>query len=95
MKYSKNNYDFILKPQFQRDISNLPKETRERIKKKLAEFKKQLNEYSLDPRVHNSTKFITSEKIWRLRIGDYRAFFDISEDTLFFRSVIHRKDAYA
>ncbi len=89
-----SNYQFILKPQFQEDLSNLPKDKRERIKKKLKEFKVQLNHYGLDPRTHNKTKFITQERVWRLRIGDYRAFFDINEQKIYFYTVMHRKKAY-
>lgn len=92
MKSSK--YKLILKPQFQKDLSNLPTNTREKIKEKLVEFKLKLNDYDLDPRQHNETKFITQEKIWRLRIGNYRAFFDISGHTLYFRTIMHRKKAY-
>ncbi len=94
MKYSNTGYRFVLKPQFQKDFSNLPKEIQERVKEKLAGFKKQLNDYNLDPRTHNNTKFISDGNTWRLRIGDYRAFFDISEKVLFFRTIIHRKNAY-
>lgn len=79
---------------FDERLQELEPETRERIVSKLKEFQKQINDYGLDPKHHNSTKFIADKSAWRLRIGDYRAFFDINESEIKFTTVLPRDKAY-
>ena len=79
---------------FDERVQSLEAETRERIISKLKEFQNQINDYSLDPKHHNSTKFIADKSTWRLRIGDYRAFFDILEDEIKFTTILPRDKAY-
>ncbi len=89
-----SSFELTRTPKFDEAFADLPEETKERVLKKFKEFEKQINEYSVDPRQHGSTKYIAKKRVWRLRIGDYRAFFDILGDEIKFLSILHRKDAY-
>lgn len=88
------SYEVTRTERFDQRLSELEEETKERIISKLKEFQKQIRDYGLDPKQHNSTKFIAEKSTWRLRIGDYRAFFDIQEDELKFTTVLPRDKAY-
>lgn len=88
------SYELVLTGRFQQRLEELPSDIQERIEEKLKEFREQLNVYGIDPRHHNSTKFITDMRTWRLRIGDHRAFFDIQKNTLKFTTVLPRSGAY-
>lgn len=79
---------------FDERLEELEKEERKRVVSKLKEFQKQIKDYGLDPKHHNSTKFIAEKSTWRLRIGDYRAFFDILENQIKFTTILPREDAY-
>ena len=79
---------------FDERLEELSRKTRERVLKKLQEFSHQINEYELDPRQHGSVKYIAQKRVWRLRIGGYRAFFDILGDEIRFLTILSRKDAY-
>jgi len=81
-------------PKFDERLENLSTETRERILRKLQEFGRQINEYRIDPRQHGSTKYIAQKRVWRLRIGDYRAFFDVLNDEIKFLTILPRDKAY-
>ena len=89
-----SEYRFEVKELFFDRLSGLPPDVRERVKIKLAEFRRQVNTYGIDPRRHNNTKYIAMDRVWRLRIGDYRAFFDIEGDLISFLTIFHRRDAY-
>lgn len=89
-----SSYEFLYADKFSQRLEQLEAEVRERILKKLAEFKRQVNDYGIDPRQHNSTKFIATDRTWRLRIGSYRAFFDILDGTIKFTTVLSRDQAY-
>ncbi len=90
MKY----YRFTRTPKFDDRLSELDPPTQKRILRKLKEFTVQVNKYGIDPRLHNNTKFITEKRTWRLRIGKYRAFFDIQENEIKFTTILHREKAY-
>jgi len=89
-----SEYDFEVKERFLDRLSRLPPAVQECVKLKLAEFRIQVNKYQIDPRRHNNTKYIAVDRVWRLRIGDYRAFFDIDGDLISFLTIFHRRDAY-
>jgi mRNA-degrading endonuclease RelE of RelBE toxin-antitoxin system len=88
------SFKVTITQRFDERLQELEPETRERIVSKLKEFQKQINDYGLDPKHHNSTKFIADKSTWRLRIGDYRAFFDINESEIKFTTVLPRDKAY-
>ena len=89
-----SEYRFEVKDLFIDRLSALPPHVQERIKQKLAEFRSQINKYGIDPRRHNNTKYIAMDRVWRLRIGDYRVFFDIEDYLISFLTIFHRRDAY-
>jgi len=87
-------YEIEVKEKFIERLSDLSPEIQKRVKSKLAEFQSQINDYGIDPREHNNTKFIATGRVWRLRIGDYRAFFDIEDNLISFLTILHRSQAY-
>ncbi len=89
-----SEYYFEVKQEFIKKLEEFPPEVQERIRTKLEEFRRQANTYGIDPRQHNNTKFIASDRVWRLRVGDYRIFFDIFDKTVSILYVEHRKKAY-
>lgn len=88
------SYDFLYTDKFSERLEELDKSLKDKVIKKLAEFKKQVNEYGIDPRQHNNIKFIATDRTWRLRIGKYRAFFDIMDGKIKFTTILHRDEAY-
>lgn len=88
------SYKVTRTERFDERLAELEKGTQERIISKLKEFQKQIRDYGLDPKQHNSAKFIAEKSTWRLRIGDYRAFFDILENEIKFTTVLLRDKAY-
>lgn len=89
-----NSFKITRTEKFDERIGELSKETKERVLRKLKEFCHQINEYDIDSRQHGSTKYIAQKRVWRLRIGDCRAFFDILGDEIRFLTTLSRKDAY-
>ena len=79
---------------FDERLRELSPTNQKRVVIKLQEFEKQINDYGIDPRQHGSTKYVVTERVWRLRIGDYRAFFDVLGDEIKFLTVLCRDRAY-
>ena len=46
------------------------------------------------PNISNVKKLTNFEPAYRLRVGDYRILFDVSEDSVEIGRVLHRKDSY-
>ena len=76
-----------LKPRAIKDLRSLPKEEAARIAAKLGEL-----EQGLTGDIKRLTNF-TPE--YRLRVGNYRALFEVEEDTVVVYRVMHRKQVYA
>ncbi|MCI5113595.1 MAG: type II toxin-antitoxin system RelE/ParE family toxin [Candidatus Electrothrix sp. AW1] len=55
---------------------------------------KDLKKISLFPNISNVKKLTNFEPAYRLRVGNYRILFDISETTIEIGRVLHRKDSY-
>jgi len=89
-----SEYYFEVKQKFIEKLEEFSLEVQERIRTRLEEFRRQVNTYGIDPRQHNNTKFIAGDRVWRLRVGEYRIFFDIFDNTVSFLYVEHRKKAY-
>jgi mRNA interferase RelE/StbE len=88
------NYRVTRTERFDERLKEISNEDKNRIISKLKEFQKKIKDYGIDPKHHNSTKFIAEKSTWRLRIGDYRAFFDILEEEIKFTTVLPRDKAY-
>lgn len=50
----------------------------------------------LNPRPHGCKKLAGSEQTYRIRVGDYRAVYEIKDDVLvvLMLKILHRKDVY-
>ena len=72
-----------------KDREKIPKKDRDRIDKAIA----LLGE---NPRPSKSNKLTGTENLYRIRVGDYRVIYSISEKdvTVFIVRVRHRKEAY-
>ncbi len=46
------------------------------------------------PSISNIKKLINHHYSHRMRLGDYRVLFDITDDIIFIGRILHRKDAY-
>lgn len=46
------------------------------------------------PEVLNVKKLTNFEPAYRLRVGDYRVLFDVTEDTIEIGRILHRKESY-
>lgn len=58
---------------------------------KLLQDLQKLKDY---PSVSNIKKLINHMYSHRMRLGNYRVLFDITNDTIFIGRILHRKDAY-
>lgn len=88
------SYRFTRTQRFDERLDELDPALQKRVLLKLKEFILQINDYGIDPRLHGNTKYITEKRTWRLRIGKYRAFFDIIGDEIRFTTILHREKAY-
>ena len=77
----------VLKPQALKDLGGLPKRDASRIATKLQEL-----EDGLTGDIKRLTNF-TPE--YRLRVGNYRALFEIEDDSVVVYRVMHRKRVYS
>ena len=80
-------YDIKIKPSALKELKKLPKELSERIMRKLV---------FISDTPQSFMKKLESEKVWSLRIGDYRVLIDVYEDKKLIEvlKVGHRKDIY-
>lgn len=70
-----------------KDLVKIDTKAKEKIHTKISEL-------SRFPNLPNVKKLTNFEPAYRLRVGDYRVLFDISEDTIDIGRVLHRKDSY-
>ena len=82
-------YHVELLPRAYRDLKRLRRAMQIRIAVVLREL-------ANDPRPAGVVKLAGTEKLWRIRVGDYRVVYEIHDDRLIVLvlRVAHRKDAY-
>lgn len=82
-------YRVRLSRQAQKDLDRLPDEIWQRIQTALVALRQ-------NPRPHGSTKLRGSSDGYRVRIGDYRALYDVddAERLVMVLRVQHRREAY-
>ncbi|MGM0510886.1 MAG: type II toxin-antitoxin system RelE family toxin [Thermoplasmatota archaeon] len=88
------SYQILIEEKAVTEIKSLNKKTRERIKKKIREI---LADDPLPGGKGDIKKIIDSDfDHWRLRVGDYRVFYDIdsNDKIVYIISVRHRSKAY-
>ena len=89
-------YRIFITDEFQKSLDKLPKAGRLSIEKKIKEYAAlQMRE---EPHFGLNIKKLKNynPETWRYRIGRYRLFYSINEETktIFFLTIDHRKDAY-
>jgi len=72
-----------------KELKKLPKQAIQRITPRIDALAK-------DPYPPGSVKLSGSEKVWRIRIGDYRVVYSVEEviELITIERIRHRKDAY-
>ncbi len=85
-------YNLLIEERAVKELKSLPDDIRNRIKDKIKDI---LREDPL-PGGKGDIKKITGTEYWRLRVGDYRVFYDVNrgEKKVYILSVKHRSDAY-
>jgi len=77
-------------PAAHRQLSKLPATVAEKIRTALRAL-------SINPRPHGSTKLAGPDTLYRIRIGDYRAIYEINDATVtvLVVAVGHRREIYS
>ena len=70
-----------------RDLKKINRKNKEKIHSGILVLEK-------FPNISNVKKLTNFEPAYRLRVGDYRILFDVSENTIEIGRVLHRKDSY-
>ena len=70
-----------------RDLKKIDHKNKKKIHSGILELQK-------FPNISNIKKLTNFEPAYRLRVGDYRILFDISENIIEIGRVLHRKDSY-
>ncbi len=70
-----------------KDLGKIDYKNKEQIHSKIGELKN-------FPSISNVKKLTNFEPAYRLRVGDYRILFDVSDNTIEIGRVLHRKDSY-
>jgi len=70
-----------------RDLKKIDRKDKEKIHSGISELKN-------FPAVSNVKKMTNFEPSYRLRVGDYRILFDVSENIIEIGRILHRKDSY-
>jgi len=70
-----------------RDLKNIDCKDKEKIHSGISELEK-------FPAVSDVKKLTNFEYSYRLRVGDYRILFDVSENMIEIGRILHRKDSY-
>ncbi len=70
-----------------RDLRKIDSQNKQKIHSRILQLVK-------FPNISNIKKLTNFEPAYRLRIGDYRVLFDVSDDTIEIGRILHRKDSY-
>jgi mRNA interferase RelE/StbE len=83
------SYKITLKRSVEKDLRALSKKTILRVLKRIEQLKD-------DPRPRQSIKLTGAERLYRIRVGDYRVIYEIddNEGQIAIIYVRHRRDAY-
>jgi mRNA interferase RelE/StbE len=82
-------YEILLERRAEKDLKKLPSELFQRIIVKIRSL-------SENPKLQGSRKITGSKSDWRIRIGDYRAIYEIDEKEkrVKIMRIRHRREAY-
>ncbi len=83
------SYRLVVKPSVEKDLRSLPKESIARVFARIEELR-------TDPLPRGAIKLSGAERLYRVRVGDYRIVYELDADaeqvTVLY--VRHRRDAY-
>lgn len=84
-----DSYKLSLKPSAEKDLRKLPKAILQRVFQVLEGL-------PTNPFPHQHSKLSGTERLYRLRLGDYRIVYEVQEETLevTVHSIRQRQDAY-
>lgn len=82
-------YEILLERRAEKDLKKLPSELFQRLIAKIQSL-------SENPKPQGSRKITGSKRDWRIRIGDYRAIYEIDEKEKLVKimRIRHRREAY-
>lgn len=88
------SYEIRVHPKALKGLGRLPDEMQELIKEKLRELSKKFGKAksTLDIRKMRGKK--KDPQLFRLRVGDYRIVFELSDDIIWTARISHRRDSY-
>jgi len=83
------SYNIYFKPSVQKDLRRIPEATVVRVIKYIEGL-------AQDPRPRQSIKMLGAERLYRLRVGDYRIIYEIDKGArqVTIHYIRHRKEVY-
>jgi mRNA interferase RelE/StbE len=88
------SYEIRVHPKAVKGLRRLPEAAQDLIREKLRELSENLNKpkSKLDVRKMRGKK--KDPQLFRLRMGDYRIVFELSDEIIWIARISHRKDSY-
>ncbi|MCJ7708341.1 MAG: type II toxin-antitoxin system RelE/ParE family toxin [Anaerolineales bacterium] len=82
-------YRILLKPSVEKDLGSIPKGTVQRLLRRVEGL-------ASEPIPRQSAKLTGAERLYRVRVGDYRIIYTVDHEarSVTIHYVRHRKDAY-
>lgn len=83
------SYKILFKPSVEKDFSNLPRAVARRANSRIEEL-------AQNPFPANSVKISGSERLYRVRVGDYRIVYEVNSEArvIIVHYVRHRREVY-
>ncbi len=83
------SYSIVFKPSTEKDLRSLPKSVIARVLRKIEALGK-------NPFPSNSVKLAGTERLYRIRVGDYRVVYGVDKEAqqLIIHYIRHRKEVY-
>lgn len=85
----KPEYEILIERSAEKDLRRLPEDVHQRVIEAILPL-------SANPRPPGSKKLVGGKNDWRIRVGDYRVIYDITDSVRIVRvyRVRHRRDVY-
>ena len=83
------SYKLVFKSSVEKDLRSIPKATISRLLARVERLKE-------EPRTRQTIKLSGAERLYRIRVGDYRVIYEIDDEEglITVQYVRHRRDAY-
>jgi mRNA interferase RelE/StbE len=81
------SYSIRLKPSAEKDLRKLPKDVLQRVFQVLESLPS-------DPFPHQSSKLTGTDRLYRIRVGDYRIVYEAGAAELTVHYIRHRREVY-